>query len=238
MNKNQKHINKLVKIQIGKGIRYFNIGQYEKAVEKFSKAIELNPDNANAYKNRGDVYFITEPQKAIIDCTKAIELKPNYISAYELRAMTYCSLLYNEQNKTILDYTSILSDYATILKINPKYYKAYQYRGDVYRKFQQYDLSIKDYTKAIELKSDKYRLYISRGYDYFQIQQYDNAIEDFKIATTSNNYYEEAECYTALAKIYYILKDYNKANEYYTEANKIQKSYHINKVQLDLSNRK
>ena len=48
----------------------------------FDKAIELNPNNANAYKYRGDVYMITNPEKAIQDYTKAVELKPNYISAY------------------------------------------------------------------------------------------------------------------------------------------------------------
>ena len=47
--------------------------------------IELNQDNANAYKHRGDVYLCTDLEKAIKDYTKAIELKPNYIGAYSAR---------------------------------------------------------------------------------------------------------------------------------------------------------
>lgn len=36
----------------------------------FDKAIELNPNNANAYKYRGDVYMLTNLEKAIEDYIK------------------------------------------------------------------------------------------------------------------------------------------------------------------------
>ena len=92
MNKQQRHINKLVKLQMSKGVKYYRkytSDGYIKAIEKFSKAIELDPNNANAYKYRGDVNMIIEPDNAIKDFTKAIELKPNYINAYESRAILY-----------------------------------------------------------------------------------------------------------------------------------------------------
>ena len=222
MNKKQKHINKLVKRLISKGIRYyhnFNSNGYEKAIEKFNKAIELDHNNANAYKYRADVYFIIEPKKAIKDLNKAIKLKPNYISAYELRAITNISLLFlNRENKSIHNYKSILSDYTTILKYNPNYVNAYLSRGDIYSDFEQFWFSIKDYSKAIELRPKQYKTYILRGEDYCEIQQYEKAIEDFTMAITSNNKLNKADGYIGLGKTYYLLKDYNKAINCYTKA--------------------
>lgn len=223
MNKQQRHINKAVKRLKNKGSRYFKRGKFEKAVEIFTRAVELNPNNAKAYKCRADVYFVIEPKKAIQDCTKAIKLKPNYISAYKIRALTNSSLLYNEENTTILDYKSTISDYTTILKYNPNYFDAYELRGHIYHNTKQYNLAIKDYTKAIALKPQKFELYIYRGQDYREMQDYDKAIKDFNTALEIyDKYYVginiKYRAYISLGETYNLLKDYNKAIEFYTKA--------------------
>lgn len=214
MNKQQRHIDKLVKRLISKGIRYyhrFNENGYEKAIEKFSKAIELDPSNANVYKYRGDVNMIIEPDQAIKDFTKAIELKPNYINAYESRAILYQFSYDNKQQEAI-------SDYTTILSYDKDYFTSYCHRSQIYSKLKQYNLSISDYTKAIALRPVCYRLYILRGQDYCKILQYDKAIEDFMVAITSNKWYVKADGYRSIAKVYSKLKDYNKSVEFYTKA--------------------
>ena len=38
------------------GLAYFNKGQYDKAISDTSKAIEINPRDADAYNNRGNAY--------------------------------------------------------------------------------------------------------------------------------------------------------------------------------------
>uniref|UniRef100_UPI00258A1BFB tetratricopeptide repeat protein n=1 Tax=uncultured Brachyspira sp. TaxID=221953 RepID=UPI00258A1BFB len=51
---------------------------YEEAIEDFDKAIKLNPDNTDAYNNRG---FTKENlglyEEAFKDYKKALELDPN-----------------------------------------------------------------------------------------------------------------------------------------------------------------
>ena len=214
MNKQQRHINKLVKLQMSKGVKYYRkytSDGYIKAIEKFSKALELDPNNANAYKYRGDVNMIIEPDNAIKDFTKAIELKPNYINAYESRAILYEYSYDNKQQEAI-------SDYTTILSYNKNYFASYCNRSQIYSKLKQYNLSISDYTKAIALRPMCYRLYILRGQDYCKIQQYDKAIEDFTVAITYGKWYEKADGYRFKAKAYSKLKDYNKSVELYTKA--------------------
>ena len=216
MNK-KRSINKTVKRYISNGIRYyrrFNAKGYEKAIEKFSKAIELDLNNASAYKYRGDVNMIINPDQGIKDFTKAIELKPNYVSAYKSRAILYEYSYENKHNEAI-------ADFSTILKYAPNHFEAYLYLGQIFSDLKEYDSSILDFTKAIELKPKSFRVYILRGQDYIQIRQDDKAIEDFTTAVNSDKWYEKADGYIELGETYCLLKDYNKAINCYTKAIKI-----------------
>jgi tetratricopeptide (TPR) repeat protein len=66
------------------------LGQYQKAIDDYTKAIELNSKNAGAYYNRGIAYNdLGQYQKAIDDYTKAIELNPKDAGAYGNRGVAY-----------------------------------------------------------------------------------------------------------------------------------------------------
>lgn len=126
INQKQRHINKLIRKLIKKGLKYnYKKNNFEKAIQMFDKAIELNPNNANVYKYRGDVYMFTNFEKAIKDYTKAIELKPNYISAYSSRAVIYSCPLGD------LPLSKAIEDYLTIINYNTNFCKAYEYLGEI-----------------------------------------------------------------------------------------------------------
>jgi hypothetical protein len=64
--------------------------EYGKTTADYDKAIKLNPDNADAYCERGDFYYESnEYDKAISDYNKAIELAPNDAYAYYSRGIAY-----------------------------------------------------------------------------------------------------------------------------------------------------
>jgi tetratricopeptide (TPR) repeat protein len=45
--------------------------------------IELNPDNANAYNNKGSSLMNLGKKEEAIECySKSIEINPNYLTAY------------------------------------------------------------------------------------------------------------------------------------------------------------
>ena len=59
-------------------------GNRENAIEYYTRAIELNPEYADAYNNRGNAYRnLKEYEKAISDYNRAIELNPEDADAYE-----------------------------------------------------------------------------------------------------------------------------------------------------------
>ena len=66
---------------------------FEGAIKLYSEAIELNPNYAESYNNRGNVYYdLGQKIYAIQDYSKAIKLNPNYAEAYYNRGVYYENL--------------------------------------------------------------------------------------------------------------------------------------------------
>lgn len=83
---------KAAKEPFDKGIEYRMQGKFDEAIAEFNKAIEINPNDAQAYNNRGEAYFHKgNYDQAISDSNKAIELDPNSDQAYANRALAYHS---------------------------------------------------------------------------------------------------------------------------------------------------
>ena len=90
-----------------RGYSYYELDEYEKAVEDFSEAIEIDPYDADAYIMRGLSYHkLGENKKAVDDYTKAIHLKPDYFNAYNDRAIIYDQL--GEYEKAVEDLTKAI----------------------------------------------------------------------------------------------------------------------------------
>ena len=81
---------------------YLSQQEYDCAIADFTKALDLNPDNVDAYKYRGLVYQSKgELDRTIADFTQAIELNPDDANAYCWRGDAY-------QSKGDYDCTSLL----------------------------------------------------------------------------------------------------------------------------------
>ncbi len=81
---------------IEKGIN--TIPEYEKAIEAFTKALELEPKSLEAYSLRGSSYEELEQyEKAIQDYTQILLLGPQYFNFYISRGMAYRSLKKNKE---------------------------------------------------------------------------------------------------------------------------------------------
>jgi len=109
---------------IGLGIWAFRRERNKLIGSTYNKTIELNPDNADAYYKRGDVYDeIGEYEKAIADYSKAIELDPNHALAYYSRGCAYA-----EKG----EYEKAIADYNKVIELNPSDAYAYYSRGLAY----------------------------------------------------------------------------------------------------------
>lgn len=83
------------------GVKHFQEGRIQEAIQSYSRAILADPEYAAAYYNRGQAYFAHgRPRLAVKDHTRAIELSPNHPQlpvAYAGRAMAYTLLGEDEE---------------------------------------------------------------------------------------------------------------------------------------------
>jgi len=73
-----------------RGEDFAGVHQYDRAIADYTTAIQLKPDYAEAYNDRGFAYYLKgEAERAIADYTRAIELRPDYPQAYNSRGVAY-----------------------------------------------------------------------------------------------------------------------------------------------------
>ena len=96
-------------------------GNLTQAMFDFNKAIEINPDDTNAYTDRGVIYAEQgDLTQAISDFNKAIAINPKNEKAYCNRGIAY----YQQGNPP-----QALLDYNKAIEINPNYSEAYDNRA-------------------------------------------------------------------------------------------------------------
>lgn len=102
--------------QAGKGFKAELSGDYKSAIEYFSKAIELNPQDSISYHQRGlCYYYLNDYENAIKDFDKTININPNHTDAYGNRSLVKLELK---------DYQGALEDIEKVLKTAPDNTKA------------------------------------------------------------------------------------------------------------------
>jgi serine/threonine-protein phosphatase 5 len=93
------------------GNKAFAAHDWNKSIEFYSKAIELNDTEPTYWANRAAAYTKTEAYGyAIRDATKAIELRPSWGKAYYRRATAYAAILRPKD---------AVKDFKTCVKIDP-----------------------------------------------------------------------------------------------------------------------
>lgn len=121
-------------------------GQIDRAIEYYSRAIELEPDKVDGYNNRGVAYQLKgNYNRAIKNYNKAIELDPDFAEAYHNRGDAY-----GKKG----DYDRAIEDQNRALRLKPNLTIAYYYRGVAYYKRDDYGSAIKDFTKTLRLKPE------------------------------------------------------------------------------------
>lgn len=180
----------------------------EKALQDFTKAINVDYTYAEPFLNRGILYYNTgRPDQALADFNRFLELKPDNPDGLLNRANTLSTL--GRFKEAIPDYNK----YLTIKNDDPK---AYMWRGIAYFNIQNYDSAIIDFNKSIEIDPDYYEPYYWLGVIYYNQKDYSNALKylDLSISKNSNN----ANSYIWKGLCYMNMNEYHKAIEQYSKA--------------------
>lgn len=171
---------------------YEDIGNCEKAVENYSKAIKLAPEDKCNYQLRAYAYKeLGEYNKCIEDYTKLIELTEDNASYYRSRAEFYCKL--KKYQNAIEDYTlAIEAEEFYMDKMSDKT------NGEILIATAGLCSDMEtliDYTQCC-IRRYKYE----RGIAYYELQMYNEAIQDFEVITEDDRQYQEAREYLTMAR--------------------------------------
>ena len=148
--------------------------EYEESIEHYTKAIDLKPDFASAYNNRGNAYGDKgDYDLAIEDYTKAIQFNPNFANAYYNRGIAY-----GDKG----DYDLAIEDYTKAIQLKSDLVAAYYNRGNAYYQKGEYELAIGDFTKTIDLQPDLASAYHNRGVTRLHLQAWEEAKSDLTTA--------------------------------------------------------
>ncbi len=184
--------------------------EIEMAIEAYSHAIDLNPEHADAYNNRGVAYLYKGKfDLAIADFNIAVKLAPDFEIPYVNRGDAY-------SGKGNVD--RAIENFNTALALNPSCAEGYNNRGIAYCNIGEFDKALNDFNTAIELNPDDFIAYNNRGNVYRRKSEINNAIGDFNTALTlkpdyADAYHNRGDVYGNEGSFDRALKDLNMAIE-------------------------
>jgi PQQ-dependent catabolism-associated CXXCW motif protein len=202
--------------------------QYDPAIKEYDTAIQIAPDDADAYYNRGRAYYAKKDYpRAIEDFSQAVKLDPKNVGAFNNRGHAYYSM--GDYDNSIINYSQAIAlsprekvlrsnrasayekkrdcdraiqDYDSAIAIDPKYGDAYKNRGACYAEKEDYEKAISDLTQAIALNPGNIDLLIERGVMYLRKRDYHHAIQETTEALSRQATNVSALWVRARAKLY------------------------------------
>jgi tetratricopeptide (TPR) repeat protein len=200
-----------IRMNNGQDDTNLDIKDHIRAIADYTQALWLNPNDAEAYKNRGLVYSRLEYyHEAIEDYTHSLQLNPDDAVVYYSRGYARFKLK---------DYMGAIADYTQAVQLNPNDPTAYYYRGLAYAEIEDYRQAVEDYTQVVQLNPNDATAYLSRAVACLKLEDYERAIVD----STNSLKLEpnDATAYLNRGHARSKLKDFRGALEDYKRAREI-----------------
>jgi len=177
-------------------------GYYEEAIEQYSMAIALEPQNGKIFEERARAYQkLDKAESAADDFRRAAVLNENAPENYFRSAQLFYDLKQDSDAEA-----SLLK--ATALK--PKYEDAFLLLANLYLRSSLPLKALDAASKALDVRSTAYAFYL-KGYSYFELKYYTQAEQDLEKAIIKDKLLLDA--FILLAKIKLINQQYQYAIE-------------------------
>jgi superkiller protein 3 len=191
-----------------KGLNAQENGFNELAIEYYQKAINIDPNDADAYGNMGIAYAKLEDYREAIKCyQKVIAIDPNLAAAYGNMGSAYYYLK---------NYREAIRCFQKAITIDPNDAMAYKSLGNAYYNLEDYREAIRCFQKAIDLDPNYVGAYVNMGNAYVNLQNYREAIRCFQKAIVIDPNY--AMAYNNIGYAYTRLDNYDQAVTYFRKA--------------------
>lgn len=226
------------------GIDYYNNSEYQKAVESFSKAVEMDKDNAEYCYNLGMAELeLVDYGAAEAAFKAALGCDPDRLDCY--RGLGMVHYFSGDYAQAIEDFGTLIAnakeDYNDTTLEALQYYASLQtYYGDYAGALDSYDILIRKNYNVAQQYFLRGSIYTQQGMENEAVMDYEEALKSYgqEYEIYYNIYYnfmqagftDRAESYLKRAlevngadnllkgKTYYILDDFDNAKKYLSKA--------------------
>jgi serine/threonine protein kinase len=179
-----------------RGSGFDELGHYDKAIDCYNQAIELDPKEPRFFLNRANARRIIEDlEGAVQDFEKAQELESYPVNALLGKAAVLVQCLEPEQ---------ALACYEQCKQIAPFDPFIYVSSGNLYAQKKQYERAMSEFLTALKLRPMLAEAHLGLGNIYLCNMQYREAEKSYRTATRIHPLYEPA--YLNLARLYQLMK--------------------------------
>lgn len=145
-----------------RGEAYAGRGSTTLALDSFTAALEIDPENVAAYIGRGYLRMDREEDAlAVADFTRAIELEPDNFAAYEGRAYAHASA-----GRNVL----AVADMTRAIELDPQNDDLYIERGRMLMEGRLYDRARDDFAQAQEIAPYNPHVYLALGDMHYELR--------------------------------------------------------------------
>lgn len=158
-----------------RGVILRQMGRPQEAINDYTKAIEDDPGNHQAWLNRANALLdLRQFQRAIQDLDKAIELRPMEAKTYSSRGVAYAQMG---------QWANAEANFKRAVELNPGFAEVYTNRGLMHFQRGNSQQAIADFEKYLTLVPDDHQIvfdigniYQSTGNDARAVEYYSRAI--------------------------------------------------------------
>jgi tetratricopeptide (TPR) repeat protein len=169
---------------LNQGNQLRDLGQHEKALAAYDKAIAIKPDYLEASWSR--CYAFNQLQRyeeALAACDEALKIKPDYYNAWWSKGYALDELQ---------RYQEALAAYDRALKIKPDFPETWNNRGTALNCLRRYKEALASYEKALELKPDYSEAWNNRGVVLAKLRRFKEAMACYEKAIQLKPDYQPA----------------------------------------------
>ena len=197
------------------GKDYLRGHNYERAIENFSKVLELDSTIVEAHYYLGNSYLQNKDvENAIIHYEATIRMDSTFSeAAYRL------GTLYLNQEA----YDRAITLFTRLIQKDPGNYNYYLYAGIAYQNRERLEEALEVYRKGQAVKADEPRFYEYMGKIYYQLKKYGLAAENFEVVNKAQP--GNMDILQYLSACYNQLGNYERAADIYERIVAINPSY-------------
>jgi serine/threonine protein kinase len=151
------------------GNAFFKLKQYKEAIKAYEEAVQLDPNNAVAYRNKGvALNDLGRYEEAIKAYEEAIQLDPNNAVFYRNRCVAL---------NWLGRYEEAIKAYEEAIQLDPNSAVFYRNKGVALSKLGRYEEAIKACEEAIQLDPNNAVVYRTKGVALNWLGRYEEAIK-------------------------------------------------------------